>query len=219
MKPPNTLHRLRTHFVAGLLVVVPGAVSIWVVVKLFDLVTASIPAIAGVIGFGRLVEAHPFISRMVGLVAIAMFIVVVGMLARNVAGKRVIATGEWLVLRVPIFSTVYSTVRQIANAFGANRRGMFRQVVLFEYPKKDCWVVGFETNDAFPEATERVGQTLVGVFVPTTPNPTSGFLLYVPKADLIYLDMSVGDAMRVIVSGGAIHPELPETTNPPAPIL
>lgn len=217
MKPPSLSFRLRMYFIAGLLVVVPGAVSIWIVVKLFHAFTDVVPWIAERLQYGDVAREHPIIARAIGLLVVVLVVLLIGMLARNVIGKRIIATGEWIVLKVPIFGMVYSTVRQIVNAFGADRRGMFQKVVLFEYPKKDCWVIGFQTKEAFDEASEKAGTHLIGVFVPTTPNPTSGFLLYVPESELTYLDMTIGDAMRLIVSGGAVHPPARKSASTPSP--
>jgi uncharacterized membrane protein len=108
--------------------------------------------------------------------------------------------------KVPFISTVYRSVKQIVETFGKENRAVFKQVVLIEYPRADCFVLGFLTNEASGETIEVIGKSLTNVFVPTTPNPTSGFLLMLPPEDIYPLSMSVGDGMKMLISGGAVIP-------------
>ena len=107
---------------------------------------------------------------------------------------------------MPFLSTVYRSVKQIVETFGKENRAVFKEVVLIEYPRPDCYVLGFLTNDASGETEAVIGKKLTNVFVPTTPNPTSGFLLLLPREDIFRLDMSVGDGMKMLISGGAVIP-------------
>ena len=121
-------------------------------------------------------------------------------------GKFFISSAEKVLGQVPFVSTVYRTVKQIVETFGKQNRAVFKEVVMVEYPRKNCFVIGFLTNDAEGETEAATGRRLTNVFVPTTPNPTSGFLLLLPREDVIHMNMSVGDGMKLIISGGAVIP-------------
>ncbi len=139
------------------------------------------------------------------LLAILLFLCT-GFLTRYLVGRKIIATGETLVGKIPLISRVYLAVQQIRDVF-VNREGaVFQQVVLLEYPRKGITAVGFVTSDEQGVVQQTTGRTLSAVFVPTTPNPTSGFLLYLPPEELTPVAMSVEDAMKLIVSGGAYIP-------------
>jgi uncharacterized membrane protein len=152
----------------------------------------------------------PYISELIKIASLILIILIVffiGVLARNTVGSRVIAFAEWFLLKVPMFNIVYSTMRHIGDAIRNQQNGMFRKVVLFEFPKKDIYSVGFVTNEENVwEAGDKIDKELISVFLPLTPNPTSGYFLLLPKADLTYLEISVADAMKLIISGGAITP-------------
>ena len=107
---------------------------------------------------------------------------------------------------MPFINTVYRSVKQIVETFGKENRAVFKEVVLVEYPRPNCFVIGFLTNDASGETVEVIGKPLTNVFVPTTPNPTSGFLLMLPPEDIFHLKMSVGEGMKMLISGGAVIP-------------
>jgi uncharacterized membrane protein len=117
--------------------------------------------------------------------------------------------GDRLMQSIPGVSAVYNTVRQIVNTFSSQSRHMFNKVVLVEFPRKECWTIGFLTNTVQGEAQTKAGDEVWTVFVPTTPNPTSGFLLMLPKGEIIELDMPVGEGMKMIISGGAVVPTWP----------
>ena len=124
----------------------------------------------------------------------------------HVLGKFFISTTEKILDKVPFLSTVYRSVKQIVDTFGKDNRAVFREVVLVEYPRKDCWVLGFVTAEGSKESESVIKEKVTNVFVPTTPNPTSGFLLLLPVNDVYPLDMSVGDGMKMLISGGAVTP-------------
>jgi uncharacterized membrane protein len=118
----------------------------------------------------------------------------------------VISLTEKLIHHVPFVSTIYKTVKQITETFGKNNQAAFSKTVLIEYPKDGCYAVGFLSSEAEGEVQDKTGEVVANVFVPTTPNPTSGFLLMVPKSKIIALDMSVTDGMKLIISGGIVVP-------------
>ena len=209
--------RLRNLFFTGLLVLVPMFVTVAITAWLFDLLTGQIPRLLARIDHPVVVallgnDLSAFAVRIISLVVLILMIVLVGLITRNVLGRRILNAVERMFLGLPMVSTIYSTVQQIGHAILAGGSdGMFRQVVMMEYPLPGVYAVAFVTAPASDECRLRSGQDLISVFVPTTPNPTSGFLLLVPRANLIYLDMTVAQGMRMIISGGAVRPPLHET--------
>ena len=121
-------------------------------------------------------------------------------------GRWILNRFEHLLDRVPFINTVYRTVKQIVDTFSKQQKAVFQEAVLLEYPRKRCYVLGFLTSEAKGETQKVTGEEILNIFVPTTPNPTSGFLLMVPKEDITRLNMSVTDGMKLIISGGAVVP-------------
>lgn len=198
----------RNRIIAGLFVIVPLAITIWVAWFVYSQLTgwAVTLLLAHAPNLGNEFWVIQGV-RIATLVAIATILFVVGELARYKLGRWFIRLAEWTVLKLPILSTVYTTCQQIGEAIWTPGGNMFRQVVLFEYPRKGIYVIGFLTNDNSEgnELTTSTGKQLISIFLPTTPNPTSGFLLFVPVEDCTILDMKISDAMRLIISGGAIN--------------
>jgi uncharacterized membrane protein len=117
-------------------------------------------------------------------------------------------------VKVPCVGVVYRTVKQIVDTFSQENRAVFQEVVLIEYPRPNCYALGFLTNNARGEVEEKTGKSLANVFLPTTPNPTSGYLLMLPREDVQSLEMSVGEGMKMIISGGAVIPEYGKVEQP-----
>lgn len=130
------------------------------------------------------------------------------MFARNYFGRKLIELGEWILSTIPIVNKVYRAIQQIAAVFISEKREAFSKAVLFEYPRKGIYSIGFVTRDAGGEVKEKLDKEMVSLFLPTTPNPTSGFLLFVPKDEIIVLDMPIEESLKLIISGGAVLPEL-----------
>ena len=203
----------RNMIVTGLLVAVPIVLSLWVAWYLYSRLTGWGLTLAD--SMGLMSELPPFwrtqIIRMLALIAVLAVLFFLGVLTKITLGRKVIEKAQALLLKLPLVNFIYSTCKQIGDTIMSSKKGsMFRQVVLFEYPRKGCWAIGFMTNENTPENSEaarRLGKDdLISVFMPTTPNPTSGFLMLIPREECIMLDMSVSDAMRLIVSCGAILP-------------
>jgi uncharacterized membrane protein len=203
----------RNMIVTGLLVAVPIVLSLWVAWYLYSRLTGWGLTLAD--SLGLMSELPPFwrtqIIRVLALVAVLVVLFFLGVLTRITIGRKVIEKAQALLLKVPLVNFIYSTCKQIGDTIMSSKKGnMFQQVVLFEYPRKGCWAIGFMTNENTPansEAARRLEKgDLISVFMPTTPNPTSGFLMLIPREECIMLDMSVSDAMRLIVSCGAILP-------------
>lgn len=197
----------RNTFLAGLLTLVPIAVTIYVANWIFYLLTGHTAELLKRFGYPILETAPDFVVRLFGLLLTVALIWLVGLIARNMLGHRIIRFVEDILERVPMMGTVYSTVKQIGQALlSGPDTAMFRKVALIEYPKKDCYALGFLTADAYHECNEGTGRDLVSIFLPTTPNPTSGYLLFVPREKVVVMGMSVPEAMRLIISGGVVKP-------------
>ena len=199
--------KLRANFMAGILVILPLVIT-YEIIK-FIVVKAKVLHFANIIT-GKFVE--PAYSRyiIVGiavlliLATIFIILIVIGMLARNVIGKRLILFGESILARIPMVNKIYRAVQQISHAFVG--KVIFTRVVLLQYPRKGIYSIGFVTSDTKGEIGSEISKDSINVFLPTTPNPTSGFLLFVSKKDTISLSMSVEDAMKLVISGGAVTP-------------
>ena len=209
----NHFQFFRNMIVTGALVAVPVLLSLWVAWYLYSHLTDWGIRLANTLGLAS--ELPDFwrtqIIRVLALVVVLAALFFLGVLTKITLGRRLIEKAQSLLLKVPLVNFIYSTCKQIGDTIMSSKKGnMFRQVVLFEYPRKGCYAIGFMTNENTPENSEAARRLekgdLISVFMPTTPNPTSGFLMLIPRDECIMLDMSVSDAMRMIVSCGAILP-------------
>jgi uncharacterized membrane protein len=194
---------LKNYFITGLLVILPifiTAYVIWYLIKAMDAVLKFIPA-------KYLPETYinVYIPG-VGLILVVILILIVGILTRNIAGKKVLQFWDNLVDRIPLARILYSSVKQLLQAFFLQNSGSFQRVALIEYPRRGIYVLGFITGESRGEIQVKTNKKMINVFVPTTPNPTSGFYVLVPEEDLMLLDMSVEDAFKLLISGGLVSP-------------
>jgi len=204
--------RWRANFFAGLAVVLPAVISIAVVFWLFrnvanitDLLLFFVPQriTHHADGAGPM---YWYWSIVAFLLAIAI-ISVIGRLARHYVGKRLIGLVDTLMLRVPLLNKIYGTIKQVNEAFSSGKKSSFKTVVLIEYPRPGIYSLGFITSEQHSEVQVKTSEKVVCVFIPTTPNPTSGFLVLLPEEQVTKLEMSVADAIRFIISLGSISPE------------
>ena len=207
-KKVQVARKFRNAFLTGLLIFLPLGTTIFVLNFLLDLFKEPVTRLAFQLG---LTEESFFFGLETLLAALGLLLGILGLTllgfrSNYVLGRFFISTTEKFLDKVPFLSTVYRSVKQIVETFGKENRAVFKSVALIEYPRKDCWVLGFVTGDASSDTEGLVGKKLTNVFVPTTPNPTSGFLLLVPREEVHYLDMSVGDGMKMLISGGAVVP-------------
>ena len=208
MKVSSLSRRFRNAFLTGLLIFLPLGTTIFVLNFLLDLFKEPVTRLATQLGlseesfFFGLESLLGFLGLLIGVLALTLL----GFLSNYVLGKFFISSTEKILGKVPFINTVYHSVKQIVETFGKENRAVFKSVVLIEYPRPDCYVLGFLTNEASGETIEVIGKPLTNVFVPTTPNPTSGFLLMVPPKDIYPLSMSVGEGMKMLISGGAVIP-------------
>jgi len=189
---------LRNRFIAGLLILLPSVVTGWILWKIFNSVDSVLQPVQA---------RYPVLDFPgVGFVVVVLLVLLTGVLAGNFIGRRVIGVGEQMLARVPVVRRIYTGVKEISEVFLSDRKMVFREVVLVRYPHRDAWVLGFVAQSAAPRLCDLVGRDLLNVFIPTTPNPTSGFLLLVPEDDVIRVPISVEEALKAVVSGGAYTP-------------
>lgn len=199
---------LRKYFIAGLLVWLPLAVTIVFFSFVIDLLDRTILLLPpeyrpeAVLGF-----AVPGF----GVVLAIAILILTGMLAANLLGRRLVALWEAILSRIPLVRTIYNSAKQITTTVLTSEGKSFRKVVLVEYPRKDTWSMGFLTNEQITIDSSRIDLQLTAVFVPTTPNPTSGFIIMLPKDDIIELDISIEEGFKYIISMGVITPVRPLT--------
>ncbi len=183
---------LRNYFLTGLLLILPLLISIILLIWGFNQVDAIL---------GRF---FPSQIKGVGFVTLMCLIMLAGILAQNFIGKKLIAFGERLLSKIPIINGVYDTTKQIAQSFSNTDKSAFRKVVLVQYPRQGIYSVGFLTGDSPKKASLLAGEELLNVFIPTVPNPTTGFLIFVPVKEVTFLEMSVEDGFRMLISAGVV---------------
>jgi len=191
--------KLRYYFFTGVIVLIPIGFTLYLSKFLINISTKLVPA--GLNPNTYLPYSIPGIEIFLTII----FITIVGGLSLSFLGKKFLQLIDDLFKRIPILRTIYSAIGQMTDSF-RNQESNKKSVVLLEYPRKGSWAVGFATKENVGEIKSKTNKNLVNVFVPTTPNPTSGFLLMIPKEDLIYLDMTFEEASKFIVSAGTSTP-------------
>ena len=211
------LARLRAYLLAGIVVTTPLAITLWLTWNFIHWVDVQVtPLIPTAYNPGTYL---PFSVPGLGLLIMLVFLTLVGFIAANFFGRSLIHLGERLVGRMPVVRSIYGAAKQIIETVLRNSSNSFRQVVLMEYPRQGVWSIAFLTGEASGELQRRLGEDWITVYMPTTPNPTSGFLLMVRRSDVIPLDMSVEEAIKLIISTGVIVPPDRFAANAEAPEL
>jgi uncharacterized membrane protein len=210
------LSYMRNNFVTGIVVLTPLVVTLWLLKSLItmvdDFVLRFVPPY---LHTSYLLNWYfdiqlPFEIRGMGLLVGFLFIITVGVFARNFLGKQLFDWGEGLLNRIPGVRSVYLAIKQVLETVTTSNSKSFREVVLIEYPRKGIWAIGFVSGETEGEIQTLEDDRLVNVFLPTTPNPTSGFLLFVPKKDLRVLHMTVEQGIKLVISAGIVTPSLSE---------
>jgi uncharacterized membrane protein len=195
---------LRRYFVAGLLVWVPIGVTLLIIKFLVDLMDQTLLLLPASLQpqavFGFRVPG-------LGLVLTAAVVLATGMIVTNLFGRQLIRLGETILARIPVVRSVYSSVKQVTETLFSNSGRSFRKVVLVPYPHPASWSLAFLTGEGTNEMRRKTGAELISVFIPTTPNPTSGFFLLFPRKDVIELDISVDDGLKMLLSVGVVQPK------------
>ncbi|TAK97253.1 MAG: DUF502 domain-containing protein [Verrucomicrobia bacterium] len=218
----SLLARWRSNFLTGLAVVLPAAASIGILVWIFGTVSNITDLLLFFLPRKLTHEANGdgamywYWSLFALLLAVAL-ITLAGLLTRYYLGKRLIAWMDNALLRVPLLNKVYGTIKQVNDAFTSGGANSFKTVVLVEFPHEGMHSVGFITSEQNEAIEKKTGEKVVCVFIPTTPNPTSGFMVIVPESKVTKLDMSVAEGIKYIISLGSVSPDAaPATTQPPA---
>ncbi|MBI3284015.1 MAG: DUF502 domain-containing protein [Burkholderiales bacterium] len=195
---------MRKYFITGLLILVPLAITLWVlhaVISTMDQSLLLLPA--------RWQPEALFGFRILGLGTIMTLLIVfvTGLLTQNYVGNYVLDAWEALLKRIPIVNSIYSSVKQVSDTLFSSNGHAFRKAVLVEYPREGCWAIAFLTGVPGGDVVNHLPGDFISIYVPTTPNPTSGFFLMLPKDQAIELDMSVDAALKYIVSMGVVAPD------------
>ena len=202
------LARLKNYFVAGLLVLAPIFLTLLIIgyiVRLADRLVVNpvfqmLPA--------EIDQASKiFMTKLLIAFLVFFFVCLVGLLARRFIFKQIFSMAEGFVQNIPIFSSVYSSLKEVAQAFFGDKSGVFKRVVFLEYPRKGIYAMGFVTQEKRWDIHEKTGREIVSVFVPSPPNPATGFFVFAPKEELIETAITVEEGIRMVLSGGAAVPK------------
>lgn len=199
---------LKNDLIAGLLVVIPLATTIWLTITVANWVINFLTRIPKQLNpYDNL---HPILVNLlnlvVGLTVPLLCILVIGLMARNIAGRWLLDFGEQFLQAIPLAGAVYKTLKQLLETLLKDSGGKFRRVILVEYPRQGIWAIAFVTGTMSNEIQSQMARPMLSIFVPTTPNPTTGWYAIVPEDDVINVSMSVEDAFKVIISGGIVSP-------------
>ncbi|MEL6420567.1 MAG: DUF502 domain-containing protein [Pseudomonadota bacterium] len=214
-KPPGLFARLRSSFLTGLVVIAPVGLTVWLIWTVvgwsdgfvLPLVPSAYQPDKVIRDFFGWPPDTQINIRGLGVIIFLMFTVVVGWMAKGIIGRSLIRFAESLVERTPVVRSIYSGIKQISETVFAQSERSFEKACMVQYPRKGIWAVGFISTQAKGEVADHTGaDELLSVFVPTTPNPTSGFLLFFPREDVIELEMSVEDAAKLVISAGLVYP-------------
>ncbi len=228
---PRLITRMRNSFLTGLVVIAPVVFTVWLIWSFIGWVDGFVlpfvphyyqpdyivRAIIGAENYSAWIGTDKTINiRGVGVVFFLLFTTFIGWIAKGLIGKSLINYAEGLVNRMPVVRTIYSGVKQIAETVFAQSERSFENACLIEYPRKGIWAIGFVSTTAKGEINESAGgdSQLMSIFLPTTPNPTSGFLLFLPQEDVTLLDMSVEDAAKLVISAGLVYPNSKDPSMP-----
>ena len=194
--------QIKRHLIAGVLAIVPIALTFWILRFLFRFLDSFTAPILKNIG----IEIPGL-----GIILTLLFVFLLGLFITNVLGKTIFNWGERILTKLPLVNTIYNAVKQITNAFSGKSMKNFKQVIFIQYPRKGLWTMCFVTNQSKNES----GDEFYHVFVPTTPNPTSGVFIVIPQKDAVHPDISVEEGLKSIISGGIIDPGISLSTKLP----
>lgn len=197
--------KLRAYFFTGILVTAPVSITFYMAYQIIVWVDTGVEQLMP----PQIKEYYnniPFTIPGLGVLLLIAVLILIGMFAAGFVGGFFVRLGDWIVKKMPVVSSVYSLLKQVFETLFSNQNKSFRQVALLEYPRKGIWILGFVSGNTEGEIKNKTDKEMVNIFIPTTPNPTSGFLIFVPKEDIILLDMSVEEGLKFVVSCGIVMP-------------
>jgi len=207
----NIFQRIRTYFLTGIAITAPIGLTLYISIIFINLIDNNVK---------KLVPDQynpdsylPFDIPGTGLFVAVLTLIIIGFFTAGIFGKFFVNLGEKIIERLPIVRSIYSALKQIFQTILGSSSKAFREVVLIEYPRKGVWAVAFITAETQGEVAKKLKQSCVNVFLPTTPNPTSGFMLVVPKKDIVRLSMNIEEGMKLVISGGIISPKIKKRKN------
>ncbi len=207
---------LKNDLIAGLLVVIPLATTIWLTITIASWVIEFLTRIPKQLNPYN--NFHPILVNLlnlvVGLTVPLLFILLIGLMARNIVGRWLLDFGERFLQAIPLAGSVYKTLKQLLETLLKDSNDKFRRVILIEYPRRGMWALAFVTGTMSSEIQSQMARSMLSIFIPTTPNPTTGWYAIVPEDEVINLSMSIEDAFKVIVSGGIVSPTSASTSIP-----
>ncbi|PWK62539.1 DUF502 domain-containing protein [Roseicyclus mahoneyensis] len=210
---------IRSNFLTGLIVIAPIGITIWLIWSLFGWIDSWVlPFIPQAYNPAVLIRQYTGFEvdiRGIGVVTFLVFTMLIGWVAKGLIGRSLIRWAESLVLSIPLIRSLYSGLKQIVETVLKQGEQNFDKACLVEYPRKGIWAIAFISTNAKGEIQARTDEDVVSIFMPTTPNPTSGFLLFIPRKDVIILDMAVEDAAKLIISAGLVYPNGDSTAKTP----
>jgi uncharacterized membrane protein len=202
---------LKNDLIAGLLVIIPLATTIWLTITIATWVINFLTRVPKQLNPFN--EMNPLLVELmnlaIGLSVPLLCILLIGLMARNIAGRWLLDVGEQLLQAIPLAGSVYKTLKQLLETLLKDTNGKFRRVILVEYPRREVWAIGFVTGTISNEIQSQMSRPMLSVFIPTTPNPTTGWYAIVPEDEVVNLSMSIEDAFKVIISGGIVSPNTP----------
>jgi len=208
----SVLHRLKqdlkNDLIAGLLVIIPLATTIWLTITIATWVINFLTRIPKQLNPFN--DLNPLLGDILNLLvgfAVPLFsILLIGLMARNIVGRWLLDVSEQLLQAIPLAGSVYKTLKQLLETVLRDSSSKFRRVVLIEYPRKNVWTIGFVTGSVSPQIQSQMSSPMLSVFIPTTPNPTTGWYAIVPEEEVITLSLSIEDAFKILISGGIVSP-------------
>lgn len=204
---------LRRYLIAGLLIWLPLGVTLLV----FKLLVGLVEQLIGVVPAQYHPEVLlgveiPYLNVILTLIAMFIVMVLTGLIVTNLFGRKLVKLWESLLGRIPVVRSIYQSAKQVAETVFSSSGKSFRKVLLIEYPRKGLYTLAFQTGSTGGEVQAKTGEELMTVFIPTTPNPTSGFIILVPTSDVVELDMNVDEALKMVISLGMVEPQWPQPT-------
>ncbi|MBU1853880.1 MAG: DUF502 domain-containing protein [Candidatus Omnitrophica bacterium] len=201
--------KIRSSFFTGALIIIPLVLTSWVLYFIIDkLNLLLLEPIMNILENWVPAPNIEILTKIAVFFLLLVLLTLIGLAARLIVLRNIFGFGEKILYRVPMINIIYKTIKEISSAFFLQKNTIFQQVVLLEYPRKGLYQLGFVISEARGEIQQKSKDTILNIFVPTTPNPTSGMLVLVPQEEIIPLNMSVADGMKMVISGGAVTPQI-----------